>query len=183
MDVTIVYESLFGNTRAIAEAIAAGARQADPGASVRLIPVAEASRDGIGEPGLLIVGGPTHAMRMTSPRTRRAGLRATGKTGQAGGPRPEPGAAGPGVRDFLKTLPPPRPGSRAAAFDTRLGYPLAGGAAHPIARQLRRHGYQLAANTHGFVVTGAYGPLREGERERAKIWGATLTGQLAPARN
>ncbi len=39
MDVTVVYESLFGNTQAIAEAIAAGARQAHPGASVRLIPI------------------------------------------------------------------------------------------------------------------------------------------------
>jgi len=179
MDVTVVYESLFGNTRAIAEAIAAGARQADPAASVRLIPVAEASHAGIGEPGLLIVGGPTHAMRMTSQRTRRAGLRATDEAPHDN----EPGAEGPGVRDFLKTLPPPRPGSRAAAFDTRLAYPQAGGAAHSISRHLRRHGYQLTAKPQGFVVKGTYGPLREGEWERARAWGATLAGQLASGRN
>jgi hypothetical protein len=38
---------------------------------------------------------------------------------------------------------------QAAAFDTRLGSPLAGGAAHGIARRLRRHGYQLASDPEG----------------------------------
>ena len=48
----------------------------------------------------------------------------------------------------------------AAAFDTRLPFPLAGGAARPIARELRRHGYNVVAKPMGFVVDGAQGPLR-----------------------
>lgn len=99
-----------------------------------------------------------------------------------GDTRHQPGAAGPGIRDFLKTLP-PTPGGRAAAFGTRLGYPLAGGTAHSIGRQLRRRGYQLAARSQDLVVTGACGPLRECEQEWAKTWDATLAKQLVRARN
>jgi hypothetical protein len=71
-----------------------------------------------------------------------------------GGTRYQLGAADPGIRDFLKTLPPAL-GGRAAAFGTRLGYPLAGGAAHSIGRQLRRRGCQLAARSQAPMVTGA----------------------------
>jgi flavorubredoxin len=39
MDAVVVYESLFGNTRTIAEAVAAGVREADPGAQVTPLPV------------------------------------------------------------------------------------------------------------------------------------------------
>ena len=78
---------------------------------------------------------------------------------------------------------PPRPGSRAAAFDTRLAYPQAGSAVHSISRHLRRRGCQLTPKPRGFVVKGTYGPLREGEWERARAWGAALAGQLASGRN
>ena len=37
MDAVIVYESMFGNTRKVAEAIAAGVRGADPEAQVMLV--------------------------------------------------------------------------------------------------------------------------------------------------
>lgn len=56
---------------------------------------------------------------------------------------------------------------------------------HPGARRLRqrrpRHpqglekaGYRGIAKSRGFIVTGEYGPLREGELERAREWGAEL---------
>jgi hypothetical protein len=54
-----------------------------------------------------------------------------------------------------------------------------GAAARPIARELRRHGYDVVARPQGFVVDGAHGPLRPGERDRAKAWGAGLVRQLA----
>jgi hypothetical protein len=65
-------------------------------------------------------------------------------------------------------------GGNAAAFDTRLPSRMAGGAARGIARRLRRHGYHLVSDPEGFVVDDAYGPLRAGEIERAKEWGAQL---------
>jgi hypothetical protein len=85
-----------------------------------------------------------------------------------------PGAEGPGVRDWFQTLPKADANTRAAAFDTRADFRLAGGAAHGIVRRLRSHGYRLAAQPEGFIVDDADGPLREGERARAEAWGASL---------
>ena len=104
------------------------------------------------------------------------GLGAAGKPPKAGTPPFEltAGAAGPGVSEWLSGLPAISTGCRAAAFDTRLSYPLAGGAASPIARRLRRLGYRVGAEPQGFVVKAAQGPLNTGEQERARAWGATL---------
>jgi Flavodoxin len=182
MDVAVVYESMFGNTRLVAEAIAAGIGKADPSTQVTVMR-AEATKPGeLGEVGLLVVGGPTHVMRMSSPRTREQGLQAARKTKDQPHREPEPAAAGPGIREWLAALPAAQAGSRAAAFDTRLSYPLAGGAARSAARQLRRHGYRLAAKAEGFIVAGSEGPLRDGELDRARAWGATLVRQAAVPR-
>jgi hypothetical protein len=92
----------------------------------------------------------------------------------------EPGSIGPGIRDWLDALPATdRAGAaghenKAAAFDTRLSYPLAGGAARAIARKLSHHGYTLATRPRGFIVDGAQGPTRKGERDRAKAWGSKV---------
>jgi hypothetical protein len=60
---------------------------------------------------------------------------------------------------------------------------MAGGAARSVARQLHKHGYQLAAKAEGFIVTGSEGPLRDGELDRARDWGAALARQAGvPAR-
>jgi Flavodoxin len=178
MDAAVVYESMFGNTREVAEAIAAGIREADPSARVTVARAGTAKLSAVAEAGLLVVGGPTHIMRMSSPRTRQQGLESTRKATGQPHHATEPGAEGPGVREWLKALPPARSGSRAAAFDTRLEYRMAGGAARSVARQLHKHGYQLAAAAEGFIVTGAEGPLRDGEIERARNWGATLAGPV-----
>jgi hypothetical protein len=85
----------------------------------------------------------------------------------------EPGAEGPGVREWLQALPKVR-GVKAAAFDTRGAVRMAGGAAHGIARKLRGHGYDLAAEPEGFIIEDTEGPLRDGERDRAKAWAAEL---------
>jgi hypothetical protein len=176
MDAAVVYESMFGNTREIAEAIAAGIRESDPSARVTVARAGAAKLAGVGEACLLVVGGPTHMLRMSSPRTRQQGLESTRKATGTGQPHreAEPGAAGPGVREWLKALPPAPFGSRAAAFDTRVGSRMAGGAARSVARQLHKHGYQLAAKAEGFIVTGSEGPLRDGELDRARNWGAAL---------
>jgi hypothetical protein len=62
----------------------------------------------------------------------------------------------------------------AAAFDTRLGSALAGGAGYGIADKLQGHGYGLVKNPEGFILEEAHGPLHAGEIERAKEWGAQL---------
>ncbi len=180
MDVAIVYESLFGNTRAVAEAIAEGVREADPAGHVTLVRVVNAKAGDIQRAALLVVGGPTHMRGMTSGSTRQRGLAREGMSASGKGRHfvPEPGAQGPGVRDWFGALPRARPGARAAAFDTRGDYRLAGGAARKICRRLRRHGYDLIGKPEGFVVEGMDGPLHPGEREKARAWGAWLICEL-----
>jgi Flavodoxin len=181
MNVVVVYESVFGNTRVIAEAVADGVREADTAADVAVLAVADAVPAKISEAALVVAGGPTHMLGMSKASTRRQALQADAKpvTGSDDRPRTEPGAGGPGIREWLEALPRPVPGRVAAAFDTRLPFPLAGGAARPIARGLRRQGYRLITKPQGFVVEGAPGPLRPGERDRARAWGAALARQLA----
>jgi hypothetical protein len=182
MRIVVVYESLFGNTREIATAIAEGVREVQPDAQVACLPLAEASPDAVRSAELLIVGGPTHIRGMTSGLSRKMGLQAEAKKAAAGDEsthEPEPGAEGPGVRDWLHALRTPAKGSLAAAFDTRVQGRMAGGAAPAIARRLHRSGYGAAAEPEGFIVEDTEGPLREGELGRAKDWGARLVPQPA----
>jgi Flavodoxin len=183
MDVAVVYESMFGNTHEIAEAIADGVRAAGPGGRVTALRVTEATPSEISRAGLIIVGGPTHLRGMTTERTRRKGIAAAPRLvwDWEPGRTAEETPKGPGVREWLAGMLPPRPGSLGAAFDTRDGYQLAGGAAHRIARSLQAQGYELVAKPEGFIVWGTGGPLRLGERARAQKWG-TGVARSAQAR-
>ncbi len=176
MHALVVYESLFGNTHAVADAVADGIRQADPDAEVTVVPAAAGAGDQVRTADLVVVGGPTHMWRTTSPRSRRMGLDGAARNTKRPGPAPpvEPGAPGPGVREWLASLPGATDGAMAAAFDTRLRSRVSGGAARSIARRLRRHGYVVVAPPTGFVVAGGEGPLAPGEIERARSWAASL---------
>lgn len=174
MDVAVVYESLFGNIRLVAEAIADGIRAADPAARVSVRRTDATKLSEVDDACLLVVGGPTHMRRMSSPRSRQQGLHAARLASDQQSCEPEPGAAGPGLREWLRALPPARLGALAAAFDTRVESQLAGGAARPASRQLKRRGFGLAGQPEGFTVTGSQGPLRPGELDRARAWGAAL---------
>ena len=176
MKITIVYESMFGNTHEVAQAISEGVRDAHPDAEVACAPVGEASPELIKSTDLLVVGGPTHIRGMTSGFSRKIGVSGEEKLEAAGEPPREmvEDAEGPGVREWFDGLPKVKDGGQAAAFDTRLPSAMAGGAARGIARRLRKHGYNLVSDPEGFVVDDAYGPLRAGEIERAKEWGAQL---------
>ena len=77
------------------------------------------------------------------------------------------------MREWLRAQP-KATGAKAAAFDTRADNRMAGGAAHGIAKNLRHHGYQLVVEPEGFIIEDMEGPLRGGERERAKRWAAGL---------
>jgi hypothetical protein len=181
MDVAIVYESMFGNTRSIAEAIAGGVRAARPDATVSVRSVSEAVPEEIRRAALVVVGGPTHLRGMSTQSSRR---RARRRVVAAVGAREDdlaPGGDGlPGVREWLPTVPQATGQQSAAAFDTRLPELFAGGAAPRIARALERSGYRVVTRPVGFEVTGAgVEPiLRAGERDRARAWGTELGALL-----
>jgi hypothetical protein len=178
MKITVVYESMFGNTHQVAQAISDGIREAHRDADVECVSVNDASPELIQSAELLVVGGPTHIRGMTSAVSRKMGMKEEQKDEARGEPahEVEEDAEGPGVRAWFKGLPKVKDG-QAAAFDTRLEFSMAGSAARRIVRRLRKHGYHLVSDPEGFVVEDAYGPLRAGEIDRAKQWGA----QIVPA--
>jgi len=175
MHVVIVYESLFGNTQAVADEIAAGLRAG--GADVDVVATSLASPEVVDRAGLLVVGGPTHVHGMTSGLSRRGARDEAVKKHQR-----EPDVAPPALRDWLETLG-RGAGRRAAAFDTRAGGPriLTGSAERGIAQRLGRHGYDVVAE-ESFVVEGKTGPLQPGERDRARLWGGSLVAHVAAPR-
>jgi hypothetical protein len=183
MRVAVVFESLFGNTHDVAEAIARGVTEAEPAAQVDLLRVGEATSERAAAADLLIVGGPTHIRGMTTGFSRKMGVSAEAKKDPGERQELEPGAEGPGIRDWFHRLPRADEPRRAAAFDTRIGARMAGGAARGIASRLRHHGYEIIADPEGFLVQdNGEGPLQAGEEERARAWGAGLVRQATTAR-
>jgi hypothetical protein len=170
MNALVVYESMYGNTRQIAQAVAEGLG----GASVLAVGQADAPAQDVDR---LVVGGPTHMHGLATSGSRRMAVEAAKEDGHAA---VEPGAADdPGLRRWLADLA-ERDGGRAAAFDTRLDRSpmLTGMAARGIARRLRRRGYEVLAS-ESFLVEDAEGPLEEGEVDRARTWGEELARQLS----
>jgi hypothetical protein len=172
---TIVYESMFGATRTVAEAIARGVREAG-GAEVALRRVGEVALEDVAAADVLVVGGPTHVHSLSRPESRK------GAEDWSRDPEKdltlEPGARGTGVREFIRDL----PATRAAfvAFDTRAGGPeiFTGSAANGIRKRLRKKGLRSLLPPQSFVVDGR-SRLLDGEEERAAELGRTL---LAEAR-
>lgn len=168
MRALVVYESMYGNTRAVATAIAEGLRSSH---EVDVVAVGGATAALTSAADLLVVGGPTHMRGMARASSRRMAADASRKPG---GPQLDPDAAGTGLREWLDDLADGRR-SAAAAFDTRLSGPplLTGRAALGIARVLRGHAYRLTAPPESFIVD-KQNRLLAGELQRAAQWGHRL---------
>jgi len=113
MRAVIVYESMFGNTHLIADAIAEGLA---PGNEVTVVPVAQAGRELLDGADLVVAGGPTHIHGMSGARSREGAVEMAHKDGSQ--LTLDPSAEGPGLRDWLAGL--GQIHTRGAAFDTRL---------------------------------------------------------------
>jgi flavodoxin-like protein len=166
MRVLVVYESMYGNTRRIAESIGSGL-----GVDTEVVPVGEATPDRVAIADLLVVGGPTHVRGMSRLASRKAARDAAAKPGST--LALEPGADGLGLREWFASL--GTLSCQAAAFDTRVDMPaiFAGRAAPRIARLLRRHGAHLIAPAQSFLVD-KQNRLLDGEYVRARAWGEDL---------
>jgi len=168
MDAVVVFESMWGNTSAIARAIAAGLG----GDTVALTTdaatpaVIEASR-------LVVAGAPVHALNLPTEASRaNASAKRQGEHGLAADVTHQP------MRDWLDSL--PRGQRRYAAFETRIRGPLGHGAARAIARHLTDLGYTELEEPRGFTValtTRSSEPaalLLPGQEEEAHRWGEHL---------
>ena len=171
MRAVIIYESMFGNTNAIADAIAKGLEPLD---NVVVVPVGDAG-ERLGNADLLVVGGPTHFRGMSRPRTRKwAAVTAHKAKNDLVLDRD---AQGPGVRDWLGSL--GHGHTKVAAFDTRFKGPavLRGRASRPISRKLRRHGFEVVAKPESFFVS-LQNHLEPAEEARAQEWGKRLAARV-----
>jgi hypothetical protein len=177
MEITVVFESMFGATHEVADAIAEGVSEARPDATVNCLRVSQADPDRVARADLLIVGGPTHMRGMTTGMTRKMAVSMEQKKEKDDGGHVghglEPDVTGPGLRDWFHKLPKAKH-IPAAAFDTRGEGAMMGGAAKGIAHRLESHGYELAAGPEGFVIEGEDQVLRDGEEARARAWAADL---------
>ena len=154
MKAVVVYESLWGNTAAIARAIAEGM-----GASCRVLSTAEACEAEMDGVDFVVAGAPilgftlpTDSMRKQEATDRKA-------------PKPAD-LSHPSMRNWLKTL--PQGTGRGASFETRIWW-SPGSSAKQILSGLEKAGYRPAGREK-FLVTGAYGPLKDGELDRARAW-------------
>ncbi|MEV4346489.1 flavodoxin domain-containing protein [Actinoplanes sp. NPDC049596] len=169
MKALVVYESLFGNTEAIARAVAEGLGDTF---EVRLVEAREIpSADDV---ELLVAGAPTHAFGLSRPSTRQSAA-------HQGEVRPD--TMDVGLREYLDVSP-NLPGLAAAAFDTRIDKPfMPGSAAHKAHRRLRRLGCRMVRGPESFRVSGTEGPLVAGELERACRWAAEISAAVLIARH
>jgi len=165
----VVFESMFGNTQQIAEAVKEGLSSYVPAVILEVGRAPDVLPDGV---DLIVVGGPTHAFGMSRPRTREDASQQAG--GQVVSERN-------GLREWLTTLERTDGGLAAAAFDTRIDGPrVPGSAAHGAEKRLRKLGFRITSPSESFYVTGTAGPLVAGETERARRWGEELgRGQMA----
>lgn len=158
----VIYESMFGNTRAVAEAVTVGLRTS---AEVTLVEVGAGPHTIPGDIDLVVVGGPTHAFGMSRPSTRQSAVE-QGADPQA--------TAHSGLREWIAGVAAPE-GLPTAAFDTKVAKPhLPGSAAKSAERKLRHRGFTQLVHPESFLVTGTTGDLLDGELDRARIWGETL---------
>ena len=161
MQTLVVYDSKFGNTEKVAQAIARGIGQLS---EVQVTAASEATHTLAAltsPPDLVLIGGPT----------------------QNRGPSE-------GLRALMKALPEIFRGIPAACFDTRYRGPvlLMGSAASAAGKALVKSGAELVAPPESFYIV-RHGPmehqtLEPGELERAAAWGRAVAtaARSLPAR-
>jgi hypothetical protein len=167
----VVYESVFGDGRTIAHAIAEGL---GPDIRADVMAAADAPAEIGADIGLLVVGGPNHAFGMPRPRTRDTAV------DQYGADIADTHA---GLHEWLEAVRIAGRGVAAAAFDTR-------GSDHPMLSRLDhasrieekllgKAGAEIVGPAEHFFVADVKGPLVAGEEDRARRWGRSLAQAVA----
>jgi len=156
MKALVIYDSEFGNTEKVAQAI--GTALGSQGDDVAVLRAGDVGPDALRGLDILVVGSPTQGFQPL-PAVKKF-LKSIPAQGLEG----------------LKV----------AAFDTRFSMDsvdsgflkfmvkLFGYAAEPIAKRLTQKGGDLRVPPEGFIVEDTEGPLRDGELERAAEWAQQL---------
>jgi len=167
----VVYESLFGDARTIAQAVADGLSTLLPAEAVA---AGEAPAELGDDVGLLVVGGPNHGLGMPRPATREGAVKQYGA---------DITDTDSGLHEWLEAVHTPAKGLSAAAFDTRSGghklLTKMDHAARSEEKLLGKLGATFLAPAEHFYVQDTKGPLVEGEESRARGWGRSLAERVA----
>jgi flavodoxin I len=152
MKIMVLYDSVFGNTEKIAQAIGSGLGEA---AEVEICRVGGAAPERAAQMELLVVGSPTRGFRPTRPMTDFLKLiKIKGVKVSAFDTRMVIGEVNNAFLTFMVKL---------------FGY-----AAAPIASRLKKAGGSEVMPPEGFFVQASEGPLKDGELERAAEWGKKI---------
>jgi flavodoxin I len=157
MKALVIYDSFFGNTEKVAQAIVEAL-----GADAQIVKVTDVQPGQLAGLDLLVVGSPTRGFR-ASPATMALlnGLPANALQGVK-------------VAAFdTRIIPQDIKAPVARAFLTFM-ISIFGYAAKPILNALTKKGGQQVAEPEGFIVLDSEGPLREGELARAGDWARSL---------
>jgi flavodoxin len=155
MKAFVIYDSVFGNTRQIAEAIG---KVLAAGAEVEVFQISEAMPERLKGLDFLVIGSPTRGFRPTPAIVKL-------------------------LKDLsdnsLRGIKVAAFDTRVKLSDIKSGFfrfivDKGGYAASTIAKQLQKKGGSLVLPPEGFFVSGEEGPLKDGELERAEKWGLTL---------
>ncbi len=158
MKTLIIYDSLHGNTKEIAEAIYNGIAQPD----TKILPVEKAITDDLKDIKLLIVGSPTHGG--TAKPTLLDFLKRIQKDS----------LVGIKIATFDTRFLEEKQKVALRLLMKTIGY-----AAPKIAKILESKGGELIVKPEGFFVKKAEGPLLNGEIQRAKEWGKSVYNNIS----
>jgi flavodoxin len=158
MKALVIYDSAFGNTAQVAQAIGnALALQME----VTVEHVGAVRPEQLADVNLLIAGSPTQKFRPTAPITAfLKGIPAQGLQGIK--------VAAFDTRIALSTIE-----SSILRFIVNMG----GYAAKPIASKLKQKGGEVIMPPEGFFVEDKEGPLKAGELERAAEWAKQMVAE------
>jgi flavodoxin len=151
MKTRIIYDSGFGNTEKVAQAIGKGLKAA------QIVKASEATISNIKGLDLLIVGSPTYGGRPTQALQNFLNQIPAGAL------------QGVSVAAFDTRFQPEKQKKALQLLMKVIGF-----AAPKIAESLKKKGGELLAPPEGFIVLGKEGPLAEGEQERAAKWADSL---------
>jgi len=152
MKAVIIYDSIYGNTEKIAQAIGDGLT-----GEVKVVRVGDVNASELKTFDLLIVGSPVHGGRATplidAFLKQLPAHSLEGKSVAAFDTRFESEDQGIGLRIVMSVI----------------RY-----AAERIAKDLAKKGGRLVAEPGGFIVEDKEGPLKQGELERASKWAKAM---------
>ena len=155
MKILVVYDSVFGNTEKVAQAIG-GAVESEH--SVETVKAGEVSQQQMSGVNLLVVGSPTRAF--TATKATKSFINGI----------PRQSLAGVKVAGFDTRLSTADVNSKVLNGLVKVfGY-----AAKPISDGLAKKGGNVIAEPEGFIVVDSEGPMKEGELERAAEWAKKL---------